>query len=164
MVASARRHLKGGTTIASACSTLSAVAVSSPSAFHQQRLISAKACRQPCCHVCYCAGYGHLIFALHNQCAASYSPAVLPCRIHAFFFTNKICCEPLTEWRHFADLREAQPEYMLYLVRVVQALGVLVNSVAMELAAVDQPVKSGGVSARQSQLTDGIPWMLRNSR
>lgn len=62
------------------------------------------------------------------------------------------------------DVREGQPDYTLYLVRVVQALGVLVNSVAVELAAADQPVESWAPSARQTQLTDGIPYMLRNSR
>lgn len=53
---------------------------------------------------------------------------------------------------------------MVYLVRVIQALGGLVNSVSVELAAADQPVKLQAASAGKTQLTDGIPYMLRNSR
>lgn len=87
--------------------------------------------------------------------------AVLPCRIHAVFHTDKACCEPLTEWLHFADLRNGQPDYMVYLVKVVQALGVLVKSLCMELAAAHQLVKP---QARNMQLTDGIPYRLRNDR
>ncbi|KAL3161583.1 hypothetical protein ABBQ32_010444 [Trebouxia sp. C0010 RCD-2024] len=82
-------------------------------------------------------------------------------RVHALFHTNKICCEPLTEWLHFADLRDGQPDYMVYLVRTIQALGVLVNSVCMELAAAHQPLQLR--AARNKQLTDGIPHMLRNN-
>lgn len=81
-------------------------------------------------------------------------------RIHALFHTDKICCEPLTEWLHFADVRDGQPDYMVYLVRTIQALGVLVNSVCMELAAAHQPSKPP--TPRNKQLTDGIPYMLRN--
>jgi len=97
----------------------------------------------------------------HFHCAEKIAQAVLPCRIHAVFHTDKICCEPLTEWLHFADLRDGQPDYMVYLVRTIQALGVLVNSVCMELAAAHQPFKP---AARNKQLTDGIPYMLRNNR
>ena len=82
-------------------------------------------------------------------------------RIHAVFHTDEGCCEPLTEWLHFADVRDGQPDYMVYLVRTIQALGVLVNSVCMELAAAHQPFKP---ATRNKQLTDGIPYMLRNDR
>ena len=68
----------------------------------------------------------------------------------------------MTEWLHFADLRDGQPDYMVYLVRTIQALGVLVNSVCMELAAAHQPLQLR--AARNKQLTDGIPHMLRNNR
>ncbi len=97
----------------------------------------------------------------HFHCAGGIAQAVLLCRVHAVFHTDKICCEPLTEWLHFADVRDGQPDYMVYLVRTTQALGVLVNSVCMELAAAHQPFKP---AARNKQLTDGIPYMLRNDR
>ena len=99
---------------------------------------------------------------LHTSCAEKNISAVSPCRIHALFHTDKICCEPLTEWLHFADLRDGQPDYMVYLVRTIQALGVLVTSVCMELAAAHQPLQLR--AARDMQLTDGIPHMLRNNR
>jgi hypothetical protein len=51
---------------------------------------------------------------------------------------------------------------MVYLVRTIQALGVLVNSVCMELAAAHQPSKPP--TPRNKQLIDGIPYMLRNDR
>ena len=109
--------------------------------------------------------FPHLVIStLHTACAEKWAQAVLPCRIHAVFHTDKICCDPLTEWLHFADLRDGQPDYMVYLVRIVQALGVLVNSVCMELAAAHQHVKPWAASARKKQLTDGIPYMLRNDR
>ena len=101
------------------------------------------------------------ISTLHTACAEDIS-AVSPCRVHALFHTNKICCEPLTEWLHFADLRDGQPDYMVYLVRTIQALRVLVNSVCMELAAAHQPLQLR--ADRNKQLTDGIPHMLRNNR
>ena len=69
---------------------------------------------------------------LHKAFAAKSTQEALPCRIHVFY-TDKVCCEPLTEWLHFADLRDGQPDYMVSLVRTMQALGVLVNSVCMEL-------------------------------
>ena len=93
-------------------------------------------------------------------CRTKSAQAGLPCRIHALFHTDKICCEPLTEWLHFADLCDGQPDYMVCLVRTIQALGVLVNSVCVELAAAHQPFTS--LAARNKQLTDGIPYMLRN--
>lgn len=101
------------------------------------------------------------LFPLCTACAENIS-AVSPCRVHALFHTNKICCEPLTEWLHFADLRDGQPDYMVYLVRTIQALGVLVNSVCMEPAAAHQPLQLR--AARNKQLIDGIPHMLRNNR
>ena len=103
-----------------------------------------------------------LAISIHIACRTKSAQAGLPCRIHALFHTDKICCEPLTEWLHFADLRDGQPEYMVYLVRSIQALGVLVNSVCVELAAAYQPSKSP--AARNKQLNDGIPYMLRNDR
>ena len=99
---------------------------------------------------------------LHTACAEENIRVVLPCRVHALFHTDKICCEPLTEWLHFANLRDGQPDYMVYLVRTIQALGVLVDSVYMELAAAHQPLQLG--AARNKQLTDSIPYMLRNDR
>ena len=103
------------------------------------------------------------------------------CSFHVQRNAGQLCCharfmlsssptrsavKPLTEWLHFADLREGQPDYMVYLVRVLQTLGVLVNAVSVELAVADQPVKLQAASARKTQLTDGkeFPYMLRNSR
>ena len=104
------------------------------------------------------SGYFHFGY---SGCRKNMS-AVLPCKVHALFHTDKICCEPLTEWLHFADLRDGQPDYMVYLVKTIQALGVMVNSVCMELAATHQPLQLR--AARNKQLTDGIPYMLRNDR
>ena len=98
----------------------------------------------------------------HLEYSGCREKAVLPCRVHALFHTDKICCEPLTEWLHFADLRDGQPDYMVYLVRTIQALGVMVNSVCEELAAAHQPLQLP--APRNKQLTDGIPYMLRNDR
>ena len=51
---------------------------------------------------------------------------------------------------------------MVYLVRTTQALGVMVNSVCIKLAAAHQPLQLR--APRNKQLTDGIPYMLRNDR
>ena len=85
------------------------------------------------------------------------------CRIHALFFTDRICCEPLTEWVHFADLREGQPGYMLYLVRIVHAFAELCSNLSL---AMGPYADAGSVSGlvREQQLTDGIPYMLRDPR
>ena len=40
----------------------------------------------------------------HLEYSGCREKAVLPCRVHALFHTDKICCEPLTEWLPFADL------------------------------------------------------------
>lgn len=94
---------------------------------------------------------------------------MFPCRVHALFFTDSICCEPLTEWVHFADLRAGQPAYMEYLVRIMHALGVLCDDLCQELTpyAEAEPAAVGNVTPvmpRKQQLTDGIPWMLRDDR
>ena len=78
------------------------------------------------------------------------------------FHTDKTYSEPLTEWLHFADLHDGQPDYMVNLVKTIQALGVLVHSVCMELAGAHQHVQLW--AAGNKQLTDGIPHMLRNDR
>lgn len=87
-------------------------------------------------------------------------------RVHALFYTDKVCCEPLTPWLHFADLRDAQPSYMLGLVRVVDALAVLCNDLCKELRPLVEagPSHSASPPARSQQLMDGIPWMLRDDR
>ena len=70
---------------------------------------------------------------LHTACAEKHFSAVLLCKVRAISHTDKICCEELMERLHFADLHDGQPDYMVYLIRTVQALGVLVNSVCMSL-------------------------------
>ena len=89
-------------------------------------------------------------------------------RIHALFFTDRICCEPLTEWVHFADLHEGQPQYMLYLVRIMHAFGKL----CADLSLVMEPYADTGLGTglgtdqirREQQLQDSIPYMLRDPR
>ena len=85
------------------------------------------------------------------------------CRIHALFYTDRICCEPLTEWVHFADLRHGQPGYMLYLVRIMDAFGKLCSALSSAMVPYTDAGPAFG-QAREQQLRDGIPYMLRDPR
>ena len=111
---------------------------------------------------------GRLVGGVQSQhvfCMAILCFSIGVCyRIHALFFTDRICCEPLTEWVHFADLREGQPQYMLYLVRIVYALAELCNNLSVALAPYADAGPISGLAHRESQLTDGIPYMLRDPR
>ena len=79
------------------------------------------------------------------------------------FFTDRVCCEPLTEWVHFADLRDGQPGYMLYLVRIVHAFGELCSALSLAMGPYAD-ARDDLALAREQQLTDSIPYMLRDPR
>ncbi|KAK9805569.1 hypothetical protein WJX72_005689 [[Myrmecia] bisecta] len=84
-------------------------------------------------------------------------------RVHALFFTDRVCCEPLTEWVHFADLRTAQPCYMEYLLRILGALAVCLDEICSDvrpLLEVKRGRPSGFSQPRSQKLQDGIPYML----
>ena len=105
---------------------------------------------------------------LHSSCKASVCPLhdtsiSACCRIHALFYTDRICCEPLTEWVHFTDLRHGQPGYMLYLVRIMDAFGKLCSALSSAMVPYADAGPAFG-QAREQQLTDGIPYMLRDPR
>ena len=79
------------------------------------------------------------------------------------FFTDRICCEPLTEWVHFADLRDGQPGSMLYLIRIVHAFGELCSKLTLAMLPYTDSRPEYGLP-REPQLTDSIPYMLRDPR
>ena len=49
------------------------------------------------------------------------------CRLSAAYFTDKICCEPLTPHLHFSDLRDGQPQYMEQLGRFLLAFATAIK-------------------------------------
>ena len=49
------------------------------------------------------------------------------CRLSAAYFTDKICCEPLTPHLHFSDLRDGQPQYMEQLGRFLHAFATTIK-------------------------------------
>ncbi len=91
---------------------------------------------------------------------------VLCCRVNALFFTDRICCEPLTEWIHFADLWDGQPAYMEYLVRIMYGLGVLCEDLCKQLSpyADAEAAEPSAAPHRIKQLADSIPYMIRDER
>ncbi|EIE24452.1 hypothetical protein COCSUDRAFT_61877 [Coccomyxa subellipsoidea C-169] len=85
-------------------------------------------------------------------------------RVHILYFTDRVSCEPLTPWLHFADLRVAQPQYMEYLMGVLQAVAECADDLCDEVNMHLQPKKPGPKPKhiRAEQLQDGIPYMLQN--
>lgn len=82
--------------------------------------------------------------------------------MHLLYFTDKVCCEPLTPYMHFANLRLAQPEYMERLIAMLQALAALADDVCNEMKVyLQQPRRT---MQRFKHLEDGIPYMLHDSR
>ena len=84
--------------------------------------------------------------------------------MHAFFYTDKVCAEPLTEWLHFADLRDSQPWYMLNLVRTVQALCILADELSTYMQPIVNDPFRNAITKRSQQLADSIPYMLHDDR
>ena len=64
---------------------------------------------------------------------------------------------------HFADLRHGQPGYMLYLVRIMDAFGKLCSALSSAMVPYTDAGPAFG-QAREQQLTNGIPYMLRDPR
>lgn len=91
----------------------------------------------------------------------------LACRLHAVFFTDKVCCEPLTELLHFTDVQEGQPDYMVKLVSTIQALGFwstpCVERLKPDLRCQPESAKLGACTACKKP-PDSIPQMLRNEK
>jgi len=77
-------------------------------------------------------------------------------------FTDRVCCEPLTPYMYFADLRVAQPEYMERLMAMLKALAALADDVCNELKVHLQWTKASRSLQRFKQLEDGIPYTLHD--
>ena len=126
-------------------------------------IIPATFVRSSCCHLDI-----ELVQAL-NECSrpnvreCQLLQLCVACRVHALFFTNKICCEPLTEWVHFADLRGGQEDYMMYLCRIMHSLSQMLDELSTELRPLEAAPPSNH-ALRSPQLVDGIPYMLHDDR
>ena len=64
---------------------------------------------------------------------------------------------------HFANLREGQPGYMLYLVRTPYAFGELCSDLSLAMGPYTTAGPYSSMACEQ-QLTDSIIYMLRDPR
>ena len=86
-------------------------------------------------------------------------------RVHALYYTNKICSEPLTPAFHLSDMRRSVKGYTEQVARVLKTVVLAMQ----RFTAVYQPFMptSAVVEAsgqRESHLASGLPYMLMDER
>ena len=85
-------------------------------------------------------------------------------RVHAMYFTDKICSQPLTPAFHFSDLRSSVPGYTELVARTLKAtvltVGKIISLYKLELSCVDDTTSVASVE-RDPEIHAGIPYMLR---
>jgi len=81
-------------------------------------------------------------------------------RVHALYYTDKICCEPLTAMLHFSDLRYVVPLYTETMMRTLKALMVALGQLREYYEPFHTDNSSCGVQ-RDPRLDASIPYIIR---
>ena len=87
-----------------------------------------------------------------------------PSRIHALYFTDKVCSQPLTPALHLSDLRSSVPGYTEQLARTLKASVETLGKLRELYLRFSDPAAAGitgGAPARDAEIQAGIPYMLR---
>ena len=87
---------------------------------------------------------------------------MLCCRVHAIYYTDKICSEPLTPAFHLSDLRSSVPGYTELVARALKATVLIAGKLQeMYKGFADEDISIVGVGERDPEIRAGIPYMLR---
>jgi len=81
-------------------------------------------------------------------------------RVHALYYADKVCCEPLSPMMHFSDMRYIVPGYTETMMRTLKAL-VLALGELRKYYQLFGPDNRRSEEPRDPHLAAGIPYVIR---
>ena len=88
-------------------------------------------------------------------------------RVHALYYTDKVCCEPLTPTFHLSDMRSSVRGYTEQMARALKAVVLAMRRMQSEVYTpfmLEEGAAAYVGKNRDPRLSAGLPYMLREAR
>ena len=87
-------------------------------------------------------------------------------RVHALYYTDKVCCEPLTPTFHLSDMRSSVRGYTEQVARALKAVVLAMWQMQKVYTPfmLEEDAAAYVGNSRDPRLSAGLPYMLREAR